>query len=97
MVESDPLILVTTSDEHGHWRIRTANIFPNGIHNVYAVSTKGGREIVDKELMGNFEITRSQPIAWWIWVIIVGLATVNIWQYRRWKRLKNESENEYKR
>ncbi|MCD4756609.1 hypothetical protein K8R20_03275 [bacterium] len=90
MVKSDPLILMTTSDEEGKWQIRAANILPEGIHDVYAVSMKGGKEVVDEKWVGEFEIIRKQLILWWFWIIVVILIIINLWQYRKWSKLKNK-------
>jgi len=90
MIKSDPLILMTTSDDEGKWQIRAANILPEGVHDVYAVSTKGGKEIVDEKWMGEFEIVRKQLIPWWFWIIVVILIIINIWQYRKWDKLRKQ-------
>jgi hypothetical protein len=88
MIESDPIIVTGVADDSGRWRITTANIFINGIHNISAVTMSEDNYIVKTKLLGKFKINRFKVCPIWCCLVISVFALILIMLFYKYKKLK---------
>ena len=87
LIESEPIIVTGLSDDDGKWRIEMANIFPNGIHKVSAVSLSRDDYIIKSKFLSDFEVTRHMKCPWFCVLIIIILAIVCIILFYKYRKM----------
>ncbi len=87
LIESEPIIVTGLSDDDGKWRIEMANIFPNGIHKVSAVSLSRDDYIIKSKFLSDFEVTRHMKCPWFCVLIIIILTIVCIILFYKYRKM----------
>jgi len=92
MIESEPLIVTGLSNDDGYWRIEMANIFPDGVHQVSAVTMSRDDYIIKSKFLADFTIKRWKigGCPWLCWIIIIILVILCCILFYKYKKLSKK-------
>ncbi len=96
LIESEPIIVTGLSDNDGKWRIEMANIFPNGMHKVSAVSLSRDDYIIKSKFLSDFEVVRHVKCPWVCLLIIIILTIVCIILFYKYRKMIKKYKNAHK-